>query len=373
MTSRQRLLTAMRGGRPDRIPVTIYEYSPFDELTWFNSEPSYAPLMDLERRYGDTFARMPLDDCPILLGDPNAVHGREELAADGALVMTSEIDTPKGKLRAVTRRDPGLMTNWQIEPLIKSDEDIERVLSMPDPPCRANEARLREMQAKVGEQGMLLFSVGDALGHVVGLFDFQDFVLRCCGDDGPIRALLDKAQGQLLRAIREYNRVITGAAIRLWGPEYAGPPLMNPAVYFRRYVIEQDRQATELIHAGGNLSVIHCHGRLKSLLDMILEIGADALEPIETLPMNTADVTLAEVQKKLAGRMCIMGAVQALLLETAEPEQMRQHVREAIEIGGAGGGFVLLPTSAPFMVPLTQRCLDNARIMYETVHEAGAL
>ncbi|MBI4579617.1 MAG: hypothetical protein HY718_07945 [Planctomycetes bacterium] len=371
MTARERLLTVLQRGQPDRVPVTIYEYSPHNPQGWFNREPSYAPLMELQRRYGDNFAWAPLDDCPILLGDPNSMHGDERRAADGTLVQTTEIETPRGKLRAVSRRDPGLMTNWQVEPLIKSDEDIERVLSMPDPPCRANVSRLRELERQVGDNGVLLFSLGDALGHVVGLFDFEDFVLRCVQDDGPIRALLDKAQAQVLRAIREYGWGVKNAGIRLWGPEYAGSPLMNPAVYFRRYVVEQDRQATQAIHESGNYSVIHCHGRLRALLDMILEIGADVLEPVETLPMTTADVSLADVKARLAGRMCIMGAVQALTLETATPDQMRQAVREAIDVGAPGGGFVLLPTAAPFMVPLDPRCLANARVMYETAHEDG--
>ncbi len=166
MTSRERLLTVLRRGRPDRVPVTIYEFAPYNTEEWFNSEPSYAPLIELERRYGDSFVRAPLDDCPVLLGDPNNVHGTQARHADGTLVNTTEIDTPKGRLRSVSRRDPGLMTNWQIEPLIKTDADIERVLSMPDPPCRANGARLRELEARVGENGILLFSLGDALGHL---------------------------------------------------------------------------------------------------------------------------------------------------------------------------------------------------------------
>ena len=69
---------------------------------------------------------------------------------------------------------------------------------------------------------------------------------------------------------------------------------MNPHIYFPRYVVERDREATKVIHETGNLSVIHCHGRLSAVLEMIADTGADAVEPIETLPMSTADVTLAE-------------------------------------------------------------------------------
>ncbi len=371
MSPRDRLLTVLRRGTPDRVPVTLYEISPYNEGEWFNREPSYAPVVELERQFGASFVRAPLDDCPVLLGDPNSVQDRQVRHSDGTVVQTTEIDTPKGHLRAVSRRDPGLMTNWQVEPLIKSDEDVEKVLSMPDPPCCVNEPRLRQLEERVGDKGILLFSLGDALGHVVGLFEFEDFVLRCVHDDGPIRALLEKAHEQVMRAIREYSRAVKNACIRLWGPEYAGAPLMNPKIYFRRYVVEQDKQATAAIHQGGNFSVIHCHGRLKALLDMVLEIGADAIEPIETLPMSTADVSLAEVKAKLGRRMCLMGAVQSLVLETGTPDQVRQHVREAIEAGAPGGGFALLPTAAPFMVPLNPICLANIRAMYEAAWEHG--
>ncbi len=369
VTSRERLLTVLRRGRPDRVPVTIYEHSPFTG-DWANDEPSYAPLMDLQRRYGDSFVFAPID-CPVFLDDPNAVRGREDRHSDGTVVKTTEIRTPKGLLRTVTRRDPGLMTNWQVEPLIKSDADIERVLSMPDPPAEVNVRRLRELEAKVGEAGILCFSLGDAIGHVVGLFDFEDFVMRCHDDDGPIRALVARAQALVMRAIEKIGAVVKDAAFRLWGPEYCGAPLLNPHVFFPRYVLEQDREATRAIHATGNFSVIHCHGRLRDLLDMIAEIGADALEPIETLPMTTADVTLAEVKERLGGRMCLMGAVQALTLESGTPESMRREVREAIRAGGPGGGFVLFPTSSPFMVPLDPRCLANAEAMFLAAHEFG--
>jgi len=271
----------------------------------------------------------------------------------------------------VTRRDPSQMTWWQVEPLIKSDEDIERVLAMPDGPNTVDAQKLQAFEQKVGQDGVLLFSLGDAVGHVVGLFDFEDFVLRAYTDDGPIRALLDKAQQQVLRAIDAIGAVVKNTAIRLWGPEYCGAPLMNPKVYFPKYVLDFDKEATRRIHATGNFSVIHCHGRLNAILEMIAEIGADALEPIETLPITTADVTLADVKRRIGRRMCLMGAVQALTLEQGTPEQVRQEVRAAIEAAAPGGGFVLLPTAAPFSIPLPASTLANIEAMYKAAHEFG--
>jgi len=369
MTPRERLLTVLKGGIPDRVPVTLYEHT-IHNGGWANSEPSYEPLLKLEADYGDSFVRAPID-VPVFLQDPNTAHGLEEKHQDGSVVRTVELDTPKGKLRTVTRRDPGLMTYWQIEPLIKTDEDIKKFLSLPESPAEVNVERLKDLEKRVGDSGILLFSLGDAIGHVVGLFDFEDFVMRASIDDGAILDLLDKAQEQVLRAIRLIGREVKNTAIRLWGPEYCGAPLLNPAKFFPRYVLHRDKEATEAIHATGNFSVIHAHGRLDAVLEMIADTGADALEPLETLPLATADVTLEDVKKRIGDKMCLMGAVQAVTLECGTTEQMRTEVRKAIEAGAPGGRFVLLPTAAPFMVPLADQTLANAEAMYQAAHEFG--
>lgn len=369
MTPRQRLLTALRRGQPDRVPVTIYELSPLVD-DWANREPSYAPLIDLEAEYGDPFVWPPFD-LPLLLG-PREHHRRERLTeSDGTIVTTTTIDTPRGPLRCRSRRSPDLMTGWQIEPLIKDDADIERVLSIPEPPPPGGLDQLAALHAEIGERGLVCINTGDTIGHVVGLFEYGDFALRCVRDEGPIRALLDKTQPLLLRGIHAFGSVLTDVPFRLWGPEYCGKPLLNPRRFFAPYVVEYDRALTKAIHATGNLSVIHCHGLLDDLLEMILETGADALEPIETLPSPTGDVTMAEVKRRIGHRMCLMGGIQATTLENGSPADMAAEVRQCIDQAAAGGGFVILPTSSPFMLPLTDRCLANARAMYQTAHAYG--
>jgi hypothetical protein len=368
MTPRARLLTALRRAQPDRVPVTMYEYSPLLD-DWPHREPSYGPLLALERDFGDSIVWWPSGFGVFF--DPATQRRSVETANDGTVTTVTEIDTPCGMLRGVTRRDPGLMTAWTIEPLVKSDVDIERVLALPDPPVPFDAAEWRRVAARVGDRGLMALNPGDALGHVVGLFDFEQFVLRCRKDEGPIRALLARAQAQLVRGMRVFGAVVKDAPVRLWGPEYSGAPLLNPRKYFPRFVVELDRELTRVIHETGNLSVIHCHGLLDALLEMILEIGADALEPLETLPMATADVTLADIKRRIGGRMCLMGGVQAHTLECGTPDEMTAEVRAAVRDGAGGGGFVLLPTSAPFMTPLTPACLTNARAMYTAAHECG--
>ena len=369
MTSRERLLTALRGRQPDRVPVTMYECSPLND-DWFCREPSYAPLVELERAQGDIFVWPPYD-VPLLLGGAERHHAERRTEPDGTIFTTTTIDTPKGPLRAVSKREPSLMTHWSIEPFIKDDADVARVLSIPLAPISEQGPALRARAARLGDAGVFLFGIGDAIGHVVGLFDYEAFARRCVKDDGPIRALLEKAQELVLRGIRVLGGTMRDAVFRLWGPEYCGAPLLNPRIYFKRYVVEQDRAATELIHATGNLSIIHCHGRLRALLEMIAATGADGLEPIEMLPLQTADVTLADVKERIGDRLCLLGGMPALTLERGTPDDVRAQVRQSIAEGAAGGGFIFLPTSTPFMVPLTPQCLENARAYYDAVHTYG--
>lgn len=369
MTPRERLLAVLSGKMPDRVPVTVYEHSPFNDA-WANHEPSYAPLIELERTHGDSFVRASIG-LPSLMDDLNAVHGAEERHERDGIVRTTEIDTPKGKLRMISRRDPAMMTYWQIEPLIKSNQDIDRLLSMPPERPEADAEQLRELQERVGGQGVLCFELADAVGNVVRLFEFEDFVMRCYTDEGPILAMLDRAQEQVLQAARLICETVDNAAIRLVGPEVCCAPLMNPQVYFPKYVVERDKKVVQEIRAKGNFSILHCHGRLKDVLDMIAEIGADALEPIETLPISTADVTLEEVKKRLGDKICLMGSVQAFTLENGTAEDVRRQVRESIDVAADGGRFVLLPTSAPFMVPIAPHVLRNVEAMYLAAHEFG--
>ncbi len=366
LTSRERLLTAIRGGKPDRVPVTIYEVSPFGD-EWYHREPSYESLVRLQREYGDSFLWVPIG-APVFQGDPNAMHGRDERRADGSVVRTTTIETPKGEVRGVSRRDAGLMTHWRVEPLVKSDEDIERLLSISDPPVRVSADAIRGAERRAGDRGVLVFSIGDAIGHVVGLFDFEDFVLRCYEDDSLVRELIAKAQRQLCKCAVAIGRVVSDACVRLWGPEYCGAPLMNPDRFFHDYVVEPDKQLTDLIHETGNLSVIHCHGRLAQLLEPILEIGPDGLEPLETLPVTTADVTMAEIKQRIGSRMCLMGGMQAVTLECGSVEQVTQQAEGAVRDGAPGGGFVLLPTSMPVHVPLDEKTVRNYEAMFRVAH-----
>jgi hypothetical protein len=361
MTSRERLLAALRRRPVDRLPVSLYEFHPFGGC-WAAEEPSYRPLLEAQSRLGDVFAFVPTGSG--LFGDPNAVR-----EATGGGRTTRTIDTPRGPLTSISRRDPGVVTTWTMKHFVETREDIERFLSIPYSFHPPDLPAVRCFEAAMGDRGVLVFSVGDPLGNVVGLFDFAFFVQTVLDDAGIVREMLDRASRHLADLVGALGAGFRDACFRFWGPEYCGAPLMNPRTHFHDLVVERVAPLVSLVHASGNLAVLHCHGRLDALLEPILETGCDALEPLEVLPVSTADVTLADVRRRVGHHMCLAGGMQAIDLDTGTPDLVRSRVRCIVEEAGTTGTIVL-PTSTPLPVPLPPTIAANYTAMFE---EAAAV
>jgi uroporphyrinogen decarboxylase len=74
------------------------------------------------------------------------------------------------------------------------------------------------------------------------------------------------------------------------------------------------------------------------LLDMIVEAGVDALNPLEP----AAGMNIAEVKKLYGDKIALVGNIDCgELLCFGTPEQVRQTVKWTIEVAGDNGGFIL--------------------------------
>jgi uroporphyrinogen-III decarboxylase len=152
------------------------------------------------------------------------------------------------------------------------------------------------------------------------------------------------------------------------GAEYATPPYLPPEC-FAEYVVPYDREMTELIHRHGGWARIHCHGKIANVVEHLLAIGADSLDPVEPPPQG--DIEFAEAKRRLGERMTLMGNLELAMLETASAEQVRAEVRKTMKAGRPGGRFVLMPTAAPIDVPLNKRTEENYLAFMETAKELG--
>ena len=117
------------------------------------------------------------------------------------------------------------------------------------------------------------------------------------------------------------------------------------------------------IHAHGGYARIHCHGRLKNILDMIAGMGADGLDPIEPPPQG--DVELRDVRRRHGRQLVLFGNLEIADIETLPTPRFAEKVKRALDEGtaGRGRGFVLMPSAAPFGREVSALTIRN----YETI------
>ncbi len=369
MHARERLLVALAGGIPDRVPISTYELVGYNSLAWENFAPSYAGLMDVIRAQTDCVCMWNPASNEIFLASSWPVDVLVEERREGATTVTRRrLHTPRGVLTQTTRESDGIHTVWQVEHWCKSSEDVDRALAVPYRPLAYDWSDLARVRAEVGEHGIIMASLADPLCLAAELMAFGDYTVWAMTETEHFARTIDILGARVLENLHRMLQTGVVDLYRICGPEYATPPFLPPR-FFARFVVPYVAEMVALIHRYGARARLHCHGRIGQVLEMIAETGADALDPCE--PPPDGDVTLAEVKRRVGGRMAIFGNIELKLLEHGTPEEVREAVRECMRAAKEGGGYVIMPTAAPINEPLSPQTERNYRIFIETALECG--
>jgi hypothetical protein len=379
MTSRERLLVALQGKQPDRVPVSLYMLNPCDENDWRYSDPTYQDVLALAREQSDCFIQAAIENLGPFYTRAHSLPVRslrQEIVDDRVLretqaddpeysplatsyLIETTIETPQGPLTEVVRRDRAVDTSWQLKYFIESEDDCHRFLSLPYVPPLPDVSRSLALMDKVGDAGVLDVHISDALGVGWNLFGSQTFCVWAIEKTSLILEVLEQLQERVCVVARLVGEQVHDAKFRIAGPELAGVPLIPPRL-FDEFVVRFDPELISAIQYSSNYACIHMHGRINDNLEKIAEMGADALEPLESLPAPTADITLADIKRRVGSALCLMGNIQCSDLDLGTPETIDDKVRQAIEEGAPGGGFILIPTDTPY-TPLNESMQANLR------------
>ena len=373
MTRKERLLATLRGEPVDRPPVSFYELNGLDERpddpSPYNiySHPSWRPLIDLTREKTDRIVMRYVG--VSYAHDPIRELTRTEsfTQADGTRNDLTEIRAGNRLLKSHRKREPDILTTWTVEHLLKDEDDLREWIALPEREgLRLDYAGILSAEEALGDSGIAMIDIGDALCEVAGLFSMEDFTVMALTEGALFERALEKAQRALLAVVERTARELSGRLWRVCGPEYAAPPYLPPALY-RRYVLRYDRELVTAIQNHGGYARLHQHGRLKETLDMIAETGCVGLDPIEPPPQG--DVSLAYVRQRYGEQLVLFGNLEASDLETLPPGQFEAKIITAMEEGmaGRGRGFVLMPSSCPFGRVLSGGAVENYQRMIEVV------
>jgi uroporphyrinogen-III decarboxylase len=369
MTSRERLITAFHKGKPDRLPIFIRGVNVLDERWVEHQHPSYRPLIDYVREKTDPVVFWSAGWGYGLSATPAEAVTRRVLKEDAEWrEVETRLETPLGPLTQLYRHStlgkPGFTTkHFLCEP-----EDAERLLSLPYRPIEPELEAYHALARKVGESGLVLPLLGGAMMWLHEIIDSETLALWSVTHRQVVHHLLRVFNERVLELMGKLLVGGCGPVIGSIGQELATPPLLPPRD-FEEFVAEYDRPVFDLIHRYGATVHIHCHGRLRQVLDGFLRAGADSLHPVEAPPLG--DITLRDFRDRAGLRIAVKGNIQIGDIYRGRPEDIARQVQDAFAAAGREGAFILAPTASPFWPELPQRALVNYRAMIDAGRECG--
>jgi uroporphyrinogen-III decarboxylase len=370
MTRRERLMATLRGEPVDRPAVNFYEIGGFQvdpsDLSPFNiySAPDWKPLLELAEDKTDLIRMCGPNRRPV---DPELVarlQQTETVIENGSQFHRTTIRVDGHTLTSLHRRDPGVNTVWTLEHLLKSADDVNAYLRLPDA-YFAHTIDVSPMEARdrsTGDAGIAMSDTGDPMCVAAGMFGMEDYTVLAMTEPGLFHRLLEKLAAPLWRDTEAIASLFPGHLWRICGPEYASEPYLPPSL-FSEFVCRYTEPMVRAIQRHGGFARIHCHGRLSHILPLIAGMGADGLDPIEPPPQG--DVRLLDVRREYGKQMVLFGNIEASDIELLPPREFELKVRTALEEGtaGEGRGFVLMPSASPYGRTLTPHTLENYRTM----------
>ena len=368
MTSRERILCAMKGGKPDRVPIFIRGVYPFAPERVARLGEGFEPLVE--------YVRENCDQIHFWGAGGGFFHSADEAAQPRVRLLEERpdyelyehlVETPKGPLIAHIARSSG-QPQYMVKNYVQTEEDVDRVLSVPYEPIRPDIEDFHRMDKIIGDSGIVLPQIGNATGKMRSLLGTEALAIWSIEKRHLIHRLLEAVNQRIYDLVEYLLDGGVGPVIGMLGEEIATPPMLSPRDFYD-FVVIYDKPIIELIHSYGRLVHIHCHGNLSQILEMFLEMGVDSTHPVETPPLG--DITLVEFRRRVGNRIAIKGNIQIGDLYAAPKEKVTTACKEAIGVGGRDGAFIIAPTASPHWPYLPQRTWENYKAMIDFALKHG--
>jgi uroporphyrinogen decarboxylase len=129
--------------------------------------------------------------------------------------------------------------------------------------------------------------------------------------------------------------------IVFFGDDLAGQmaPLFDPAIY-RELIKPRHARMIDAVKRKADVKVLfHSCGAVSRLIDDLIDIGVDALNPVQ---VAAGDMEPASLKKRFGDRVTFWGGIDTQrILPFGSADEVAAEVHRVIDILGEGGGFVL--------------------------------
>ncbi len=347
MSHRERVMRTLNHQEPDRVPVDlggsrssslvveVYQHlsrhlgdatPPNIFSKWLNvAHPSEAMLR-----------RFDIDTRSVSPGDPE--NWRDIVFAD---------DSYQDEWSVIRSRPKGGLYYDLTKPPLLGEVDSPGLAKFPWPDphdpgrCRGLAEAARRLHQET-DYAVVLSMPGGIVHQAQFLRGFEDWFADLLVNPAFFQALMEKLTDLWIEMARdEFEAVGGNVDICFYGDDIAfqDGPMMSMDLY-RKMIKPHHKRLFSYIKSRSSAKIAyHCCGSAVHLIPDLIELGVDALNPVQ---VSAKGMDSQRLKREFGKDICFWGAIDTMrVLPFGSPAEVRAEVKRRIADLGPGGGYVL--------------------------------
>ena len=386
MTSRQRVLAAMRCQPVDRIPfvpnLNRYALQSWPDRYQTMSRWEIQQELGIDRlvryrvgvRTRPSIVIIPPGQGPVSMMSSLARDWEKSQPSTDKLKVTVKtegtqrrviVETPLGSLQSLWQLASTSDLPFPIEHLLKTPADFDIYHYILDHTTvePAYEEIVDTLQA-VGAEGTCEAVGGGSpqqilLEYLLGIENFYYYMIDC---PDKMQKLMDHIM-EIRRA--EYRILAQCPAPIVITDEDTSTTMASPD-YMAKLEFPALNEFADILHQGDKIHMVHMCGKIQGVLDLLLDCRFDGI--YDTSPEPTGDLQFAKARERLcASGKCLTGGIDCNAFVDLTPEQMEDYVAQRLSEVAPGTGYLLgAGDTVPYGTPI-----ENIKAVVRAVKKYG--
>lgn len=354
MTSKERILTAVKGGIPDRIPCSFHGTGiVVDRLKKHLGLSSYRQVLD--HLASDMIDIRGFVD-PLWRGPKAQVKDLGEGVKENYLgFRTKGIQTEHG---VIEEHCDFIFKNC------KTPDEMDRLFNWPEVDW-FDFSTIKERLAEYSDLAIIA-SGASIYQHPTLVRGVDNFLVDMMVNEEFATVLMDKYMNFYLayfeRMFSQTGRMID--VLRIADDLGMQDRLLVSPQMFRKYFKPRIQKIVDMAHSFDVKVMFHSCGSIAEFIEDLIEIGVDILDPIQT---RAKGMDPEIIKSAFGSRICLHGSIDTqYTLPKGTTKEVENEVKNRIEQLGPGG-FIL----APSHVVQPDVPIENILVLYKVVKERG--
>ena len=388
MTPRERILSVINGGIPDRVPVSLFIHDEGNflkqacpDLDLDKPLDCKYKLIDLQRELGlDIHLRMLHGMTPFWISygglnteiqTDNWEVASKEYKRGNSIVKSYIIKTPEREFSqefSISEIAPGTISYACTKKPIKKIKDLEAAIKY-EPYMDKNYPKkvksiVEKVKSYLGDDGVTsIWAPGGSFNAASNLIDL-DMLYSLFLTDKPF---FEKLIGFCIKRTFPFIKALCLSGIDIINLGGNVPGGFLGKKMYDRYVLPYEKKYIKYAKNFGTKTLYHNCGQAMELINSYKELGSDIVEPFSPPPLG--DGNLKEAKEKSEAKFTIIGNVdQVNVLQKGSINLVKEVTKETVEIGKTGGKYIL--QTADYLEYGTS--IDNVKAYIETGIKYGS-